>query len=88
MSNHIFISYTRNDEDYAEMLRADLEKEGFKIWIDHQDLEPGTPDYDNAIRQGIEGSKAFVLVATPRVLGSKYVRRIESGKLWCIPALT
>jgi hypothetical protein len=34
MSKHIFISYSKKDRDFAWKLAEDLEKRGFKIWID------------------------------------------------------
>ena len=34
MSKHIFISYSKKDSDFAWKLAEDLEKRGFKIWID------------------------------------------------------
>jgi len=34
MTDHIFISYSKKDSDFAHKLADDLEAAGFKIWID------------------------------------------------------
>jgi hypothetical protein len=31
---HVFVSYSRRDQDYAHKLAEDLRQHGFDVWID------------------------------------------------------
>ncbi len=44
--SHIFISYSREDSEFARYLRAQLESNGFRVWMDEQRLHPGTDWWD------------------------------------------
>jgi hypothetical protein len=74
MKAHIFISYAHADSDVAHKLATDLEKAGIKIWIDVNGLEPGTPNWEQAIREAIENSFAILLIASPSSRQSVYVQ--------------
>jgi sulfatase modifying factor 1 len=69
---HIFISYSRADRVYAEILRDDLLARGFDVWLDTAALEPSR-DWWHEIEHGIEGASAFVLLMTPDSDASRYV---------------
>lgn len=70
----IFISYSRKDTSFADRLKADLRASGAAIWIDHESLEPGAPDWQAAIRRGIEAATAVVYVGSPDAANSGNVR--------------
>jgi hypothetical protein len=70
----LFISYSRQDERLVNRLRADLGQAGATIWIDHEQLSPGTPDWEDAIRTGIAQAHAAIYVASPEARKSQYVR--------------
>ncbi len=69
-----FISYSRENQAIVERLRQDLQTAGIDIWIDKIGLQPGTPDWDEALRVAIKASKAVILVASPSSRRSPYVR--------------
>ena len=70
----VFISYSRKDAAFAERLKADLRAAGATIWIDHESLQPGAPDWQAAIRRGIEAATAVVYIGSPDAAQSLNVR--------------
>jgi hypothetical protein len=74
-SYHIFLSYSRRDKEFVMRLHRDLTKQGFKVWIDQYELEPGTPDWEHEIVNAIDHSGCVVAVMTPDAANSKWVAR-------------
>lgn len=70
----VFISYSRHDVVYAKRLASALKTQGFGVWLDKENLTPGTPDWERAIRVGIARSDAVVYLASPEGYESLYVR--------------
>ncbi len=70
---YAFISYSRSNKDFVERLTADLRAHGVNVWIDQQNLKPGTPNWDQALRDAIQGSQAVLLIATLESRQSPYV---------------
>ena len=62
---HIFISYSHHNLAFVDQLSADLSAAGVRIWIDHSGLAPGTPSWEQAIRDAIRASSSMLLVASP-----------------------
>jgi len=69
-----FVSYSRQDQTFVATLASDLRKSAFELWVDFEGLEPGTPDWERAVREAIEESFAFLLIASPDSRRSSYVR--------------
>jgi len=69
-----FVSYSRQDHTFVATLANDLRKSAFELWVDFEGLEPGTPDWERAVREAIEESFAFLLIASPDSRRSSYVR--------------
>ena len=70
--NHIFISYSHEDGDFAEILRRKLEKAHFKVWTDDNRLIPGE-NWREGIDQAIRDALALIVVMTPTAKASEYV---------------
>jgi hypothetical protein len=70
----VFISYSRTDVIFAERLKAGLRAAGATIWIDHESLQPGDPDWQDAIRRGIEAATALIYIGSPDAARSSNVR--------------
>jgi hypothetical protein len=70
----VFISYSRADGDFVTRLQADLKAKGILYWIDTVGITPGTPDWEEALRQAIRKAHAVVLVASPHSRQSPYVK--------------
>lgn len=70
---YVFISYSREDIQFVRRFAADLQVAGVNIWIDQIGLNPGTPNWDTALRDAVRGSTAFLLIASPHSRASNYV---------------
>lgn len=72
--SHIFISYSREDLEFARYLRAQLESEGYRVWMDEQRLHPGS-DWWDEIERNIITCSAFMILMSPNSANSKWVKR-------------
>lgn len=68
----IFISHSHNDADFAELLKLNLEKEGFNSWIDNEKLKIGQ-EWRKEIDDGISDSLAIIVIMSPEAKQSEYV---------------
>jgi hypothetical protein len=83
---NIFISYSRNDSAFVDQLISDLTEAGFNLWRDKDNLKPGTPSWERAIREAIKEAGAIVLVASPASLNSDYVQgELALAKIYHCP---
>jgi TIR domain len=62
---HVFISYAHVDAPFVDRLVEDLERAGIPCWVDRWGLQPGTPDWEQAIREAIADAFAVLLIASP-----------------------
>ncbi len=69
----LFISYSHDDDAFAARLKSDLQKAGADIWIGHERLQPGTHNWQLAIRAGIAQADAVIYVASPSAARSRFV---------------
>src|SRR5690348_17024274 len=70
----LFISYSRQDKEIARRVQDALAAQGIHAWFDQIDIQPGTPDFDDAIREAIKQSQALILIASPHSRASLNVR--------------
>ena len=70
---HVFISYSRANKEFVDRFTADLKARGLPVWIDKQGLRPGTPNWEQALRDAVSTARAVVLIATPDSRKSPYV---------------
>jgi hypothetical protein len=70
----VFMSYARANRPIVEKLYAALTARGIQVWIDRSGLEPGTDDWEQAIRDAIRASWAVLFVASPDSRRSRYVK--------------
>ncbi len=71
---HIFISYSKQDIEFARYLRALLEDAGFPVWLDEARLSPSTRWWKD-IEQSINGCAAFMVIMSPDAQESDWVER-------------
>ena len=70
-----FISYGRADsKDFALKLQSSLNKHGFKVWFDFNDIPLGV-DFQNQIDDGIEKADNFLFIISPHSINSPYCRK-------------
>ncbi len=70
-----FISYGRVDsKEFAIKLQANLNKNGFQVWFDFNDIPPAV-DFQNQIDDGIEKAHNFLFIISPHSVNSRYCRK-------------
>jgi hypothetical protein len=62
--DHIFISYSKKDINFARHLRRLLTDEGFGVWMDETRLVPAEQWWPT-IEQNIETCAAFIVIMSP-----------------------
>lgn len=90
MSGSAFISYSRDDSEFALRLAQDLKAAGAKVWLDQLDIKPGT-SWDNAIEDALLEATHILIILSPASSRSSNVRNeisyaLEQGKI-IIPVL-
>ncbi len=71
----VFISYAREDADYAERLYKDLKNSGLIPWRDKDAIRAGE-NWKNAIRKAIKNNRYFIpLFSSKSVEKIGYVQR-------------
>src|SRR5258706_11624768 len=68
----VFLSYDREDSDFAEIVQARLSKAGHETLMDFDILDAGE-SWREALDQAIRESDALVVVMTPEAATSAYV---------------
>ncbi|MCU0499050.1 MAG: TIR domain-containing protein [Anaerolineae bacterium] len=68
----VFVSYRRKDVEFAKKLHQALRERQREVWIDWEDIPPGSENFSDDIRQGIENSHAFIAILSPNYLDSPY----------------
>lgn len=70
--SRVFISYASEDADFSQLCKAELEKSGFDVWLDHDGISPGT-GWSAVIDDAIRSSDGLLVVLTPASCDSDYV---------------
>jgi TIR domain len=79
-----FLSYSRNDQEFALRLAADLRAQGIQLWVDQLDIRP-SEHWDRAIERAVSSCRGIVVVLSPRSVASDNVAdeisfAIDGGK--------
>ncbi len=72
--SHIFISYSKQNIDFARHLRSLLQAEGFAVWMDESRLVPSEKWWPT-IEQNILTCTAFIIIMSPESRASIWVER-------------
>jgi len=92
----VFISYAKEDYQYALALYKRLRRDSFRPWLDQYDLLPGT-QWDNHIRSVIRNSRFFIALVSSRATSKRgYINKelsealdaaqeLPEGKVFIIP---
>lgn len=71
--SRVFLSYNKNDRDYAAELAAALEVVGVSVWFDQWSVKLGD-SIPAAIDRGLRGFDCFVLIWSAHAAASGWVR--------------
>ena len=79
-----FVSYSHRDGAYVARLVGALERRGRNVWVDSDDIPPGT-EWRKDLQDALEAADAFVFVLSPDALASEecrieLARAVELGK--------
>lgn len=69
----IFISYSRKDKLVAQCLRRVLERVDFRVWLDSENIQPGT-GWRKEIENGVLNGGCVVYLVSPDSVRSNYVQ--------------
>ncbi|MCB9450405.1 MAG: toll/interleukin-1 receptor domain-containing protein [Anaerolineaceae bacterium] len=72
--SHVFISYSKQNKDYARQLVNKLRDEGFDVWIDDRELRASV-DWWRSIVLALRSCGAFIVIMTPESDSSDWVQR-------------
>ena len=61
MSSHVFICYSRKDQEFVYALAARLKQRDVQVWLDEWDIPPGA-NYHRAIDAAIADCAKLLLV--------------------------
>jgi len=68
----VFISYSRQDSDFADKLTKSLEEKGVGVWVDRSEIKGGS-DWRRDISDAIRNCRAFLLILSSRSTVSENV---------------
>jgi hypothetical protein len=72
--SHVFISYSKQNIDFARYLRALLEAEGCPVWMDEVRLQPSARWWKE-IEESVTACTACVVIMSPEAAESDWVER-------------
>ncbi len=61
----VFLCYARADSELVTRLKTDLLERRVHVWIDREGLQPGTLDWEEALRTAVRAARAVLLIASP-----------------------
>lgn len=67
-----FISYSRADSDFVDLLQQLLVSKGYDAWLDRRDIDAGSR-WDNAIEEAIQERTHMIVVLSPEAVESQNV---------------
>lgn len=70
----VFLSYARRDEKIARLIRAVLQKIGFKVWDPATSMSAGG-NWALELGKGLEDAEAMVVLISPAAMASENVKR-------------
>lgn len=68
----LFLSYCRRESPFVHSVFGHLERAGYTVWLDYQNLVPGKP-WQEQIDAGIAGSDTMLLVVSAEAIASPNV---------------
>ena len=74
-SPYFFISYSREDASQQRRVVAELRERGVNVWVDTENLIPGSPAWEREIERSIRNAAGFIVLLSPESNNSEWVRR-------------
>ncbi|RPJ27960.1 MAG: TIR domain-containing protein [Chloroflexi bacterium] len=74
-SSHFFMSYSREDANLQRRIIAELRGRGINVWVDVENLIPGSPAWEREIERSIRAAAGIIVLLSPDSNDSEWVRR-------------
>jgi TolB protein len=74
-SSNFFMSYSREDANLQKRVAAGLRERDINIWVDVENLIPGSPAWEREIERAIRSAAGIVVLLSPPANNSEWVRR-------------
>ena len=72
---HFFMSYSRDDASNQKRIINELRQRGLNVWVDTENLIPGSPAWEREIERAIRGASGIIVLLSPDSNNSEWVRR-------------
>jgi WD40 repeat protein len=72
---YYFMSYSREDNVKQRRIVRELRERGVNLWVDVENLTPGTPTWEVEIEKAIRGATGLIVLLSPESNNSEWVRR-------------
>jgi len=72
---YFFVSYSRADTALQRKIVAELRGRGVNVWVDTENLVPGSPAWEREIEKSIRGASGIIVLLSPESNNSEWVRR-------------
>lgn len=72
---YFFMSYSREDTAKQRRIIKELRERGVEIWVDIENLTPGTPTWEREIERAIREAMGIIVLLSPESNNSEWVRR-------------
>ena len=69
----VFLSYSREDEHWIEILEKNLKKYGLYVWLDKNEVRPGDL-FSKVLEDSLENCKAIVITLSKKSVNSAWVK--------------
>jgi len=67
-----FISYSREDSEFALRLAEDLKAAGANVWLDQTDIAPGQR-WQRSVQEALQNTPRVLVILSPASVNSHYV---------------
>lgn len=74
-ASYFFMSYSRENISLQRRVLAGLRERGVNVWVDVENLIPGSPAWEREIERAIRGAAGLVVLLSPEANNSEWVRR-------------
>src|SRR6185436_329569 len=72
---YFFVSYSRADTTQQHKIVAELRGRGVNVWVDTENLVPGSPAWEREIERSIRNAAGIIVLLSPAANNSEWVRR-------------
>lgn len=70
---HVFISYSRQDTEFAELLEQELSENFHVVWRDKSSI-PGGSEWEQEIKKALDSSYTVIVICTKTSIDAKWVK--------------